>query len=104
MIINHLQTQNHSAWANSLSVWVNVQIPYADNRQAWQHEAWERMRILATITIQPHVKNHLTPASLLPFPWDNQPHPNNTQAAREPIPTKEEAHERLVTLIKKMKN
>lgn len=80
--------------------WQAIAEAYADNRQALQHEAWERMRILATITIQPHVKNHLTPASLLPFPWDNHPNPNNQQAAREPIPTKEEAHERLVTLMK----
>lgn len=79
--------------------WQAIAQAYADNRQAWQHEAWERMRILATITIQPHVRNHLTPASLLPFPWDNQPQ-DNTQAAREPIPTKEEAHERLVNLMK----
>lgn len=75
--------------------WQAIAQAYTDNRQALQHEQWER----ATITIQPHVKNHLTPASLLPFPWDNQPQ-DNTQAAREPIPTKEEAHERLVNLMK----
>lgn len=82
--------------------WQAIAQAYTDNRQALQHEQWERMRILATITIQPHVKSHLTPASLLPFPWDNQPTPNNTQAAREPIPTKEEAHERLVSLMKRV--
>ena len=28
--------------------------------------------MLATITIQPHVKNRLTPDTLLPLPWDNE--------------------------------
>ena len=28
--------------------------------------AWERMRLLATITIQPHVKKRLTPGSCCP--------------------------------------
>lgn len=31
---------------------------------------WERMRLLATITIQPHVKGHMRPEKLLPFPWE----------------------------------
>jgi hypothetical protein len=31
---------------------------------------WERMRMLATITIQPHVKGHIKPQKLLPFPWE----------------------------------
>ena len=40
--------------------------------------------------------NHLRPPIYSAWATD----PNNTQAAREPIPTKEEAHERLVSLIK----
>jgi hypothetical protein len=28
------------------------------------------MRMLATITIQPHVKNKISPEKLLPFPWE----------------------------------
>ena len=31
---------------------------------------WERMRMLATITIQPHVKGRMRPEKLLPFPWE----------------------------------
>lgn len=83
--------------------WQAIAQAYTDSHQAWQHEAWERMRILATITIQPHVRNHLTPASLLPLPWDNHPQ-DNTQAAREPIPNKEEAHERLISLMKEIES
>lgn len=45
--------------------------------------AWERMRLLATITIQPHVKKRLTPGQLLPLPWekpkDTRPHPPSTR-------------------------
>ncbi len=45
--------------------------------------SWERMRLLATITIQPHVKKRLTPGQLLPLPWekpkDARPHPPSTK-------------------------
>lgn len=34
---------------------------------------WERMRMLASIVIQPHVKKKITPKRLLPFPWDFSP-------------------------------
>jgi hypothetical protein len=30
------------------------------------------MRILATISVQPHVKGKLTPQKLLPLPWDRK--------------------------------
>jgi len=30
------------------------------------------MRLLATISIQPHVKGKLTPQKLLPLPWDRK--------------------------------
>lgn len=33
-------------------------------------EEWERMRIMSAISIQPHVKNKITPKQLLPMPWD----------------------------------
>ena len=40
-------------------------------REAEERISWERMRLLATITIQPHVRSRLTATKLLPFPWDN---------------------------------
>lgn len=40
--------------------------------EARLHDEWARMRTLATITIQPHVKNRVTAESLLPFPWERR--------------------------------
>lgn len=57
-------------------------------------DAWERMRLLATISIQPHVKNKLKPRELIPLPWDNE-RPETDEA---PIPTKEEALKRFKRL------
>lgn len=52
-------------------------------READGQDAWERMRLLATITIQPHVRKRLTPQQLLPLPWekpkDTRPHPPSTR-------------------------
>ena len=60
-------------------------------------EAWERMRIMAAITIQPHVKGRMTPKKLLPFPWDNG------RDEREKI-DKAEAQKRFKELIKQQHN
>lgn len=35
-------------------------------------DAWERARIIATISIQPHIKKKLTPGQLMPLPWDKK--------------------------------
>lgn len=45
---------------------------YLDQEQAQYKDKWERMRMLACITIQPHVKNKLTPQKLLPLSWDRK--------------------------------
>ena len=45
---------------------------YSKEREAQYKDNWERMRILAAITIQPYVKKGLTPHGLLPFPWDSK--------------------------------
>lgn len=45
---------------------------YQEYREAEYRGEWERMRLLATITIQPHVKKKMTPQALLPFEWDRQ--------------------------------
>nr|DAQ03552.1 MAG TPA: hypothetical protein [Caudoviricetes sp.] len=44
---------------------------YHDQREADYKDEWERMRMLAAIVIQPHVKQRVTPGKLLPFPWEN---------------------------------
>ena len=77
--------------------WAAVADSYATTHEAAMHDGWERMRMLATITIQPHVKNRLTPDTLLPLPWDNE-------AAHVPPVGKDEARERLVALMKRMKD
>ena len=41
---------------------------HEDNRARGE---WERMRLLATITIQPHCRKRITPTRLLPLPWDS---------------------------------
>lgn len=47
--------------------------------RAWQEisdarcrDLWERMRTLASITIQPHIRKKITPKQLFPLPWDNK--------------------------------
>lgn len=50
---------------------------YTDKEQIQYKDNWERMRILACITIQPHVKGKLTPHKLLPLSWDNTHHTHN---------------------------
>ncbi len=35
-----------------------------------EQSEWERMRMLASICISPHVKHAPTPQRLLPFPWE----------------------------------
>lgn len=56
--------------------------------------SWERMRLLATITIQPHVKKRLTPGQLLPLPWDGK------RPAAPPV-SREQDMERLRKLMGK---
>ncbi|RRC99048.1 hypothetical protein EII32_08425 [Prevotella sp. OH937_COT-195] len=42
------------------------------NRQdAAYKDEWERMRMLAAIVIQPHLKKKVTPQKLLPLPWES---------------------------------
>lgn len=52
--------------------WQAVCRAWADHAEALQHDKWERMRLLATISVQPHVKGRITPATLLPLPWDTK--------------------------------
>lgn len=69
---------------------------YNDKEEARVHDEWERMRLLATITIQPHVKNRLQATKLLPLPWDGDRKKNGV-----PPVGKEEAKARLEQLLKK---
>lgn len=52
-----------------------VHSAYAEQRDADFKDAWARMRLQATIGLQPHLTKgkKLTPEKLLPFPWDRKP-------------------------------
>jgi len=54
----------------------NVYHQWYEMREIDYQGSWERMRMLATITIQPHIKNKLTPERLLPLPWEKKRHHN----------------------------
>lgn len=45
---------------------------FADRLEHLEQSDWERMRTLACVTIQPHVKKRMTPRQLMPFPWDGK--------------------------------
>lgn len=69
---------------------------YSDKSEGLYRDNWERMRLLACITIQPHVKNKLTPRGLFSFPWDDE-----SKEKKPPI-TKEEALGRYVSLMHRL--
>ncbi len=56
---------------------------------------WERMRMNATITIQPHLKKKVTPRQVLPFPWEE-----SKKKAEAPKVSAEEARKRFERLKK----
>ena len=64
-----------------------------EQRESEMQAAWNRMRLHACISIQPHVKDKLTPEKLLPLPWDKR---HNAEA---PQISKEEAKKRFERLI-----
>lgn len=43
---------------------------WSDETEKQDRAEWERMRLLATITIQPHVKGKVKPEKLIQFPWE----------------------------------
>ena len=57
-------------------------------------DGWERMRMNATIGIQPHVKGRVTPERLLPFPWEK-----SKKKAEAPKVSAEEARKRFERLV-----
>ena len=56
------------------------------------------MRLLATITIQPHVKGKLSPQRLLPFPWEQ---PKTKKTSHRPV-SKEEDKKRFEELMRRI--
>ena len=72
---------------------------YGERQEAQYKDNWERMRMLAAITIQPYARKGLTPHSLLPFPWDAESRPAR-RAAAERV-GKEDALRRFEEVLKK---
>lgn len=46
---------------------------WRETEESRRRDAWERMRLHALMTIQPHVRKRLDPHSLMPLPWDKTP-------------------------------
>lgn len=74
---------------------------YVEQRDTDFKDNWNRMRLLATITIQPHLskKHKVTPEKLLPFPWDKK---SPKRGAKEKQLTPEQQRERMANLVKKL--
>lgn len=45
--------------------------------------AWERTRLLASISISPYIKGTPDPRKILPLPWDNE-NPENVEIPQNP--------------------
>lgn len=76
---------------------------FATQRDTDFKDNWSRMRLLATISIQPHLGKgkKLTPEKLLPFPWDNvNQKPKNVGNKEELTP--EQKRKRMAELVKKL--
>ena len=62
------------------------------------HDGWERMRMHASICIQPHVRKRVSAKDLIKFPWENKQHID-----KKPIPSKEEAMKAYNELMERLK-
>ena len=79
----------------------NIYRAYSEERTAQYQDSWERMRMLATIIIQPYAKKGLTSQKLLSFPWEKKK-PEHTKAA--PAVSKEDALKRFEEVLGKVEN
>lgn len=68
--------------------------------------AWERMRTLAALTVQPHVSKKITPRTLVPLPWDkNKCDSNDTPTApRHSGPVEKSTPDKFRNLLKRINN
>ncbi len=70
---------------------------WREAEESRRRDAWERMRLLALMTVQPHVKQRLSPSKLMPLPWDGEAKAAVPEKA-EPC-TAEESRRRLAALL-----
>lgn len=69
-------------------------------KEAQNRQEWERTRILAAISIQPHTKKKITPKQLIPLPWDKKKHTADRSEA--PKLTAEEQRQRFENLANRL--
>ena len=69
---------------------------YAEEREQGERRSWERMRLLAAVCIQPHVRKRISPQQLIPLPWDKAPRKEKTE-----IPSAGQALRRLKEITKR---
>lgn len=75
---------------------------FAEQRDTDFKAEWDRVRMLATITIQPHLgKNKkITPEKLLPFPWDKPQKRSANDKGKQLTP--EQQRKRMADIVKKL--
>ena len=56
----------------------SVSEAYSHNQEQRVEDSWERMRLQAAITIQPHCKNRIRKEQLVPLPWDKKNNVNQS--------------------------
>lgn len=75
---------------------------WGEVRDSGRRDSWERMRLLAAITIQPHVKRKMAAEKLLPLPWDGRRPETSGAKPEAPAMTREEQRARGAELAAKM--
>lgn len=72
---------------------------YAEQRDTNFKDEWQRMRLLASILIQPYLTKgrKMTPEKLLPFPWDKK-----AQKQDAPKMTAADQRKRMKELVEKL--
>lgn len=65
--------------------------------QAADRDKWERVRIMSFLMLQPHIdqKKSLTPAQILPFPWDNEITSNILEDAKKAAERRKELFDKI---------
>ena len=71
---------------------------WRETEESRRRDAWERMRLLALMTVQPHVKQRLSPSKLMPLPWDGEAKAAVPERGAAPC-TAEESRRRLAALL-----
>lgn len=80
-----------------------VYASYVEQRDIDFKNDWQRIRMLASIMIQPHLSKNkkLTPEKLLPFPWDKPLKSKNKEKKSRQL-TPDQQRERMAEIVKKL--